>query len=123
MITINQQSVNVNRQKLLECLRTNRDNHVREYNQAVDCYQEAMVDALKKKLKEVRSGKVKELSINLPRPKSFESNYTDVIEMLEMSVDENINLDSSAFKAYIRDEWNWSQGFKSIAGSYISGSK
>lgn len=119
MITINQQSVNVNRQKLLECLRTNRDNHVREYNQAVDCYQEAMVDALKKKLKEVRSGKVKELSINLPRPKSFESNYTDVIEMLEMSVDENINLDSSAFKAYIRDEWNWSQGFKSIAGSYV----
>lgn len=121
MISLNSQSVNVNRIELLEYLRKNREKHILEYQQAVDCYQDAMVNALKKKLKEVRSGKATELSLSLPRPQSYESNYNNVIEMLELSVDENINLDSGAFKAYIKDEWNWSNSFKTLVGSYISG--
>lgn len=118
----NGQSVNVDRIELLTKLKENREKHVAEFNAAVGAYQQAMIDKLQDVLKQVKKGKVEELHVRLPKPTSYEDSYTDIIEMLEMSVDKTINLDRSSFKSYVKDEWGWSSGFKSLTGAYIGGS-
>lgn len=118
MLNLRNKSVNVNRISLLETLKQNREIHVREFDAAEGGYQQAMLDKLADTVKKVKKGEVKELSISLPRPRSYEKEYTETIEMLEMSVDENINLDAESFRAYFKDEWAWSSGFKTLVASY-----
>lgn len=118
MLNLRNKSVNVNRLQLLETLRTNREKHIKEFNSAEAGYQEAMIEKLQETLKLVKKGKVKELNVALSRPRSYEKDYTETIEMLELSVDENINLDSESFRAYFKDEWSWSTGFKTLVASY-----
>lgn len=123
MITLNSQSVNVDRIRLLETLKKNREAHIKEYNEAMAAYKPAMLAALNQEIENVNSGKTKELRLSLPLPCSHENSYTNVIDMLEYSVDETINLSSDAFKAYVKDEWNWSGSFKGLVSSYVGGSK
>jgi hypothetical protein len=118
MISLHQQSVNVNRVALLGALRKNREAHITAFQEAVDGYQEAMLETLRNTTKKVKRGEVKELNVRLPAPVSHEKDYTQVIEMLELSVDENINLSSDAFQAYFKDKWAWSEGFHALASSY-----
>ena len=118
MMNLRNKSVNVNRIQLIEILKVNREKHAIEFQASINGYQQAMIDFLQKTLKEIRKGKVKELSISLARPRSYEKDYTEAIEMLEVSVDDNINLDSESFRAYFKDEWQWSNGFKSLVASY-----
>jgi len=40
--------------------------------------------------------------------------------MMEMSVDENINLDSQSFKAFVKNEWAWSYNFAKTTTLYKS---
>lgn len=111
-------SINVDRIQLIGILKTNLEKHKTEFKAASDGYQTAMLNELKRVTKLVKQGKVKHLSVNLPAPSSHEQDYVEVIEMLEMSVDANIQLDTSAFRSYVKDEWNWSSNFKSLAASY-----
>lgn len=112
MLTANSQQVTVNRLVLLDALKTNLNKHVIDYNKAVEAYNVAIRAELKAKLKEF-GDKVLTTSVSLESkaPSSFERSYRDVIEMMELSVDENITLDSTAFRQYLKDEWNWKVSF------------
>lgn len=118
MLNLRNKSVNVNRVSLLETLKANREIHIKDFIAAETGYQQAMLDKLMETVKKVKKGEIKELNISLSRPRSYEKEYTETIEMLEMSVDENINLDVESFRAYFKDEWPWSNGFKSLVASY-----
>ena len=118
MISLHSQSVNVNRKDLLQVLIANRELHVKEFNEAIAGYQQAMLDVLTKAVKDVKKGLIAELNIRLAKPASHADEYTQVIEMLEVSVDEVINLSSDAFQAYYKDKWGWSAGFKALASTY-----
>lgn len=122
MITMHQRSVNVARVTLLEKLRENLATHKAEYAEAVADYQERLLADLKLAVKKV--GKIKDVkdlenfSFSLPYPQSHERDYTEIIEMLEMSVDENIQLDAQSFRAYIKNEWHWRDHFQATRASY-----
>jgi hypothetical protein len=118
MFNSNRQSVNVNRLALVEVLKANRITHVASYNEAVAGFQEKMIEVLKETLKKAKRGELKYLSVALQSPSSHEQEYTDAIEMLEVSVDDVINLDSDMFKAYYKDQWSWSRGFNELVGTY-----
>ena len=53
-------------------------------------------------------------------PRSYESEYTDIIAMMEMSVDATVNLDMQSFKSYVLNEWSWSRGFAATTTLYKS---
>ncbi len=122
MITMHQRSVNVSRNTLLDKLRENLEAHKTEYAEAVADYQERLLGDLKLAAKKVAKIKdVKDLqnfSFDLPYPQSHEREYTEIIEMLEMSVDENIQLDAQSFRAYIKNEWAWRSHFDATRASY-----
>lgn len=125
MMNLHQRSVNVNKQELLTKLRENLEIHKTEYKEALVDFKERLLSDLKKGVKLVDKTEAKDLeefNIRISFPRSHESDYEEVIEMLEMSTDETIELDSQSFKAYIKNEWQWSVQFAATSNMYKTGS-
>jgi hypothetical protein len=122
MMHHNQRSVNVKRSDLLSALKTNLDAHRIQYAEAVTDYRAKLQRDLKTKLKEVNAVSddtlVKINGIHFSPPQNHESEYIEMIEMFEMSVDDTINLDHQSFKAYFKNEWPWAAVFAATAMSY-----
>lgn len=111
---IHSQSVNVDRKKLLAALKENLVKHLTAYHQAVIDYRVALQVDLTAALVQANDPKSRldKIKVDFAHPKSYASEYQQVIDMLEFSVDETINLDNQAFRAYIKDEWSWKAGFE-----------
>lgn len=124
MMTLHQRSVNVDRLELIEKLKQNLAIHRAEYQEAlVECHRKLIEDldvTLKKVSKLENPEKLRKFDFDFKFPPNHEQDYIDVIEMLEMSKDALINLDSSSFKAYIKNEWNWSHSFNATKLLYSS---
>lgn len=129
MMNVRQRSVNVSRVELIVKLKENLNIHAAEYKQALLDFHERLVADLEVAALKVKSSdpaSLEDFRINFTFPQNHEEDYRDVIEMLQMSVDDTINLDSEAFKAYIKNEWSWQRNFKAttemykIAGSMLS---
>jgi beta-xylosidase len=124
MMNIRQRSVNVNRLELLAKLRANLETHKAEYAEALAEYQQRLLDDLKLAAKKVAKvtdpNELKNFRFSVPFPQNHEADYAEVIEMLEMSVDETINLDSESFKAYIKNEWHWQTQFTAAKMAYVT---
>lgn len=117
-------TVTVNRLALIQKLKANLEAHKVDYAEAVIGYRLKLQVDLSKKLDEVTTATSAEALFIKPvafnPPQSYESQYIDAIEMLEWSVQENIELDHSTFKAYVQNQWQWSGGFDSVTTMYKS---
>lgn len=124
MMTMHQRSVNVDRFELLVKLRENLEIHKKEYAEALVEYQTRLLEDLQLAVKKVKKTEdvmdLKDFKFKLSFPEDHSQEYVDVIEMLEMSTDNNINLDAQSFKAYIKNEWHWQQQFKMTKTLYNS---
>ena len=115
---INGRTVNVKRVELLAILKTNKELFITEYNQAMVDFKAKMIKELEVALKKAKKGELDKVQLILSPPTDYTDSYQEVIDMMEVSVDEVINLDSEAFKAYYKNEWSWSNSFKTLVGSY-----
>lgn len=118
MLNLRTQTVNVSRTDLLANLYANFESHKAEYKQAMLDYQAKVIADLSAALARAEAGDFTKVTVRVDRPESHEQDFIDVIGMLEMSVDETINLDSEAFKAYFRNEWPWKRQFDMLMASY-----
>jgi hypothetical protein len=124
MIGMTNRTVNVSRLELLKKLKENLDIHRTDFEEAVVGYQVKLVNDLRSKLSEVSDSDPHDLEhikeVDFEFPENHEQDYVEIIEMLEMSVDQTIQLDTQSFKAYVKNEWVWSNRFTSIANTYKS---
>lgn len=120
MLTLHRQSVNVTRKELLLKLKQNLVTHETEYEEAVQDYQQVCKLFSETLSKEIHEGNYKNVVFKVPAPQSHSQKYKDVIDMLEYSVDETIELDATSFKAYFKNEWEWSAGFQDYSKSLKS---
>ena len=127
MMSLHSQEVTVERLNLIEILKKNREVHATEYKEAVVGFHVEALRAAEQHLANIKAFElfedkfIKETAyhyIRITPPQDHTKEYNDVIEMLEMSVDENIRLDSQAFRAYVKDEWTWSAQTKMLNSSY-----
>jgi hypothetical protein len=127
MLHAHQRSVNVNRLKLLDALRTNLAKHREEYAAAVAAYQERLLADLQLAVKKVKKVKdvtaLKDFEFEISYPEDHSADYEDVITMFEHSVDENINLDGNSFRAFIENKWSWVGNHRELMSTYsVAGS-
>lgn len=103
---------------LLEKAKQNREKHIAEYEEAVEEYRKQLENAFEKRLKALRNGEDVSTYVNLPKPESYENHYDTAIDMLENTTAEVVNIDATTYNRIVRDEWEWTQSFKSVTSNY-----
>lgn len=115
MLTIRNQSVNVDRLELLNQLKLGLAQHKLEYDEVVTDFKMAAKKFANESVERINNNDFSNLYFDLQLPSCHEKEYTDIIEMLEFSQDAIINLDATAFRAYIKNEWQWKNSFEDIS--------
>ena len=119
---IRSQTVNVSRRDLLEALELNLEKHKKAYAQAVINYRKALQVDLTAALIQANdpNSQLSKIKVEFNHPVSYANQYQKAIDMLKLSVDETINIDSDSFFAYFKDEWSWKSGFDLANSIYAS---
>jgi hypothetical protein len=113
-------SVKVKRTNLLEKITKNRDAHRDLFLKAQEGYRIDVIVELDKMLKDARDGKSIRRTINLVEPQDHTNDYNRVITMLEMSIDDDIDLDARSFDNYVMDNWDWKAFAESTNALYAA---
>ncbi len=104
---------------LLDKIKENRKNHQTELNDALVGFKTYAENLLKAELKRVKKFKEPK-DIRFTKPQSHLEDYDQIIEMLVMSVDEEIEVTASQFRKYVMDKWDWTDHFKKLHTDYTS---
>lgn len=116
----NNMKIKVNKDRLLEILRENRDKHEADYSKAKTGFRKLLEKELEKKLQLCRDGKKVELSFKNQKPTNNLKDYDDVIGMLELSTDEELEIDHKQYKEYVKNEWDWAKHWHTSNSAYLS---
>jgi len=103
---------------VLKKVKDNRDNHRVIYEDAMIGYKNQVINALTERLDNAVNGKKVDLYIRLEQPEDHTDDYITVIEMLEMTTDEVIDLNDDQFRCFIQDQWEWRRKFIGNAANY-----
>lgn len=114
-------SVKVKCDELKTRLVVNRDFHIDDYLEMMEYYEIDVERLANELLERVKNRDYSLMTVVATKPESYESDYNAVIEMLEMSVDDEIELSNQEFKQYVMNEWNWKGGFDMLKTVYNSG--
>ena len=110
--------VTIEKNNLLEKIRTNRNKHVAEYEEAFAGFRLALIKELEDKLVDAKAGKEVSQVLEASAPHNHTEDYDCVISMLEMSVSTEITITEQQFKQYVLDKWNWQAAFKASTAMY-----
>lgn len=145
---IENRTVEVSREKLVTTLEANRQQHIADYEEAMAGYkavlltklEEAFVEAKKtlddryektrRKVEEMRDEDIAQQSdyfslvdaigVEMKVPRSFAKQYDAAIDMAKWDVRETLKLTHAEFTCFVRDQWDWKQGFDAVSAIYKS---
>jgi hypothetical protein len=104
--------------KLLEALKVNRENHLKEYTNAWANYTHLLKEELLSLTAKVVEGKEIEHTIRLRKPERHDKEYDQAIRMLELTSETEVDIDGQTFAKLVMDEWEWQQSFTANTLSY-----
>ncbi len=111
----------VNRLELLKQVRANLEKHKKVVAEAVIGFNKKRIALLKKELYRAENKpKTESLSLSLTRPVDHSEQYATVIQMLEWSNEEKVELSPDEFRQLVQDEWNWTNQFVTVNSGYSS---
>lgn len=93
-------------------LNVNREKHVKEYNEAMDGYRKAYIDAVEAALNAARAGHDIERypGKSLIEPQSHEDDYLRAERMMShLAPDTPVHLSEHDYARLVMDEWDWKQ--------------
>jgi len=112
--------VTVEKAELLVIIGKNRDEHRAIFEEAVEGYRKVILAELEQRVEDVKDGKAISHMIHLQAPVDHTDDYSRVIRMLEMHIEDTVAMPESDFSAYVMDDWQWMRDFLSNASSYGS---
>jgi hypothetical protein len=114
--------IKVDKAKLLEIVRKNREEHGGTFEEAQKTYREVVIKALDEQLKAAREGQPFQLRVlvSLEAPQNHTADYDRAIQMLEMSVDDQIIVSEQEFQQYVQDIWGWSRDWAISNMNYVN---
>jgi len=118
MLNMRQQSVNVSRLELIAALEKGLEMHRAQFMESLADYKAAVVKFMGEAYERAQAGNFKNLTLMLREPENHEADYLDIIEMMQVSVDDTIQLDKESYKAFYRNEWSWSSNLIASAIAY-----
>ena len=111
-------NVTVKVDKLLETLKLNRDKHKQIVVEARAGYMKKAKAALKSKLDQLESGKLRALAFGLSVPVDMTKVYDTAIQMLSLHTGDEMELTPGQVRNLVMDEWDWSDHFMGTNAMY-----
>lgn len=112
------QKVRIFKSEVTQRVDDNRDKHKTEYEAAMNVYRRKVVIELEHLIDSLNDGDNPDLYIKLPRPENHTDEYDVVLDMLNSSADDVVELNYEEFVRYMRDEWSWKKRVSSINSAY-----
>lgn len=108
------------KQKILNVLRENREAHIKIVREAQKGYREKAIELFEEKLALLKASKAVDPNIRMQVPVNHTDQFDQAIQMLEMSVGDEIELDMNQFQSFVMNKWQW-QGQFLASNSMYSG--
>jgi hypothetical protein len=118
MHILNDMTVVVEKQGLLEKLHKNREEHKKIVIEARVGYMKKAREALAKRLKELEDNKLVHLSFSLEPPQDYTKVYDTAIQMLEMHTEPTVELNASQVRHLAMNQWDWMDRFLASNAPY-----
>lgn len=112
--------ITVKKAELLGALKKNSALHRDVFVEAQAGYREAVIRELDAMLAEARQGKQIRRNVQLVEPQDHTRDYSRVIAMLEMCVNEEVKISEAEFGQYVLDDWGWKAQFATSTQSYLN---
>ena len=103
--------VRVSKKFMLGKIKTNRKSHNDIYEKAMHGWHLKVIEVLEKELKAAKKDKFYQPTVYFPKPFHHLKEYDKVIELLQVSLDDEFELTDAEFSQYICDEWSWKESF------------
>lgn len=110
--------ITIKKDELLTAIQTNREQHKKDYDEAMVGFRSASIVAMEKNLAQAREGGEVKLGIGLTTPTEHTKDYDRVIRMLTMSTADEIMISEAQFTQYVMDDWNWKAAFVGLTAAY-----
>lgn len=134
--------IKVNRMALLTTLKTNRDQHEQDYQQAMKAYRQELAQYIRKTFAELKKNlnQMEEEKVHLAMttdgirdaryflegeyydklpPESHTAEYDTAIAMIEWDTSNELELSYAEFNCLVRDDWEWKPAFSSSVSEYL----
>lgn len=112
--------ITVEKSKVLEHLKKNKANHIKEYAQAVKDYKEEALLQLAELTEKAEQGEL-DIHLSLTTPVDNTKRYDKLITALEWEIAETITLSQQEFNQYVHDEFSWAESAKFSNTAYFKG--
>lgn len=141
-----ERTVTVDRQKLIETLKSNREKHSNSFREAISGYKHLAMERLVKLRERAKANvddnfddiKIKierfnpneesllsdtvtlvnSMNFHLEVPQNHTKSYDVAIQMAEWEVNPTVELTQSQFQCFVLDDWDWKKKFESLSKSY-----
>lgn len=113
------ENITVKKADLLKTLTANRNKHREVFEQALEGYRDAVIEALEKRLDDARKGRKIDLRLYFQEPADQTKDYDRAIAMLNMSVEDKVNLSERDFAQYVLDDWAWKEQWIGSNSAYV----
>ncbi len=104
--------------KILAIVKKNRAVHEKEYIEARKGYRVQMIVKTREMVSLAESYKDVPHHIDLAIPESHTAEYDRAIQMLTLTSQKKLVLDSATFAQLIMDEWSWKRSFSATNARY-----
>jgi len=99
----------VEKQRLIEIMKQNRENHAKIVEEAQAGFRARVISRLDEMLAMAKQGRKIDINVGLQMPVDMTGEYDTVIGMLELDINETVELDQYQYKNWVQDDWDWSR--------------
>jgi hypothetical protein len=119
----NQQNMKVTIQttKLLEALKANKEQHVKDFAAAKESYFKQLKKIISTYNKDIKEGNLRKDSYKhkLHQPIDMSAEYDKYIGMLELAEETEHTISTEQYDEYINDSWGWVSTSKTVNSMYL----
>lgn len=106
---------------LLEHLKRNREDHIGIVEEAQAAFRKKVIARLDAMLAEAKGGSKINISVGLRVPTRHTDAFDNAIGLLEMTAEANVEtveIDSGEYERFVRNNWEWTDEFRTSNRSY-----
>jgi hypothetical protein len=114
----NGREISVKKSDLIAKIKENKENHIIEYEKAVEAYKVVAKRTLEKQMKELKNGSLS-ISVHLVAPVKKTDEYDKIAAMFEWEQADTVTLSQGEFNEYVLDETSFAREAKMLNSTYL----